>query len=486
LPEQPEAEQLAPASVLGFLRRRFFAILIPLLIVPGVALALSLREDKQYEASTSLLFRDTGSQVLASQDPVREAATNLRLLQVGVLDNRVDAHLKRPFNGDVDAVAEANSNLATITVTDTDPKRAAHVANVYAEQYVVLRERTAHQEAARERRAIRAALDEIPVAERSGPEAAALQERLDKLAVAAVAPSGVTHVDPAQPPSAASAPHPLRNTLIGGIIGLAVAIAFAIWLERHDRRVRDPRYVEAVFDKPIIGRIPKSRALAKVAPGIAPLPSSEAEAFRTLRANLQHLMRTEGARSTLVTSAESGDGKTTIAWNIARAGAGSGAKVLLIEADMRHPLLALSLGANGAAGLSQFLNGNGQLRDLIQPISFLDEYGGPPSGTVDVLFAGKRPPNPAELLASEGMRRALDTVSGDYDLVVVDTPASVVSDAMPVLGLVGGVVVVSRLGTSTTDSITELRDQLEKLDAHTVGVVINADAPNRKASKYYV
>jgi Mrp family chromosome partitioning ATPase len=83
------------------------------------------------------------------------------------------------------------------------------------------------------------------------------------------------------------------------------------------------------------------------------------------------------------------------------------------------------------------------------------------------------------------MQTALESITGEYDLVVVDTPASVVSDAMPVVGLVGGVVVVGRLGMSTADSIMDLRDQLEKLDAPTMGVVVNADASNHGGS-YYV
>jgi succinoglycan biosynthesis transport protein ExoP len=488
LPEQQLAEPLAPPSVLDFLRRRLLAIVIPALIVPAVAIGLSLREHKEYQASTSLLFRDTGigSQVLASQDPVREAATNLRLLQLGVLDNRVNARLGKPFTGSIEVVTEADSNLATITITDTNPKRAARVANLYAGQYIALRREKARQEVDQERRSVLGAIAKIPSDQQGGPEALALQGRLQKLAVAAVAPSGVIQVKPAQPPSSPSSPHPLRNGLIGGLIGLALGIAFAIWLERHDRRVRDPRYVESVFDSPIIGRIPQSKALAKVAPGITPLPPPEAEAFRALRANLHHLVRSGGVRSTLVTSADSGDGKTTIAWNLARAEAMSGAKVLLIEADMRRPLLAISLGANGARGLSQFLTGNGRMQDLIQPISFWDSYGSSPSGAVDVLFAGARPANPSELLASERMQRALEGISVDYDLVVVDTPAAVVSDAMPILAVVGGVVVVSRLGVSTAESIMELRDQLEKLDARTIGVVVNSDTPNASGRKYYV
>src|SRR4051794_17788995 len=356
--------------------------------------------EKEYEASASVLFRDSGggTSVLASTDPQREAETNLRVLQLGVLDDRVDARLAKPFTGHVDVVAEGVSNLATITVTDTDPDRAARVANLYAQQYVALRRKVARQEIRREQVAVIHKIAELPP---GSPLVGALKTRRDKLAVAAEAPIGARTLSPAEPPSSPSSPNPVRNTLIGGLIGLALGIGLAIWLERRDSRVRDPRDIEAVFGRPIIGRIPKSKALAKLSPGTGPLPPLEAEAFRTLRANLRHLLRDRNVRSTLVTSANSGDGKTTVAWNLARAEAESGASVLVVEADMRQPNLAKSLGADGASGLSQLLAQDGRLQDLVQTISCGDDGAGNPSlGTVDVLFAGAPPTNPAELLDS--------------------------------------------------------------------------------------
>jgi polysaccharide biosynthesis transport protein len=487
--EQHPVEPPRPPSILGFLRRRWLAILVPLLIVPGVALVLSSRQEKEYKADTSLLFRDSGigSSVLASQDPQIEAATNLRLLQVGAVDNRVNAKLGEPFTGQVDVVAEANSNLATITVTDSDPERAARVANLYAKEFVVLRRRVARRQVRREEASVSKALAALPPEEQNGPQAAALQRRLDTLTVEEEAPSGATHVKPATPPTSASSPKPRRNAVIGGLIGLALGIGFAVWREQRDRRIREPGQIEAAFDSPIIGRIPKSRALAKLSPGTAPLPQPEAEAFRTLRANLRHLLHEENLSSALVTSANAGDGKTTVAWNLAHAEAVSGARVLLVEADMRKPNLAKNLGADGSSGLSQLLSGDGRLQDLVHPISF-GNNGDPGAATVDVLFAGPQPPNPAELLGSKRMQAVLESIAlpDGYDMVIVDTPpASVVSDALPMLPLVGGVVVVGRIGSSTIDSITELRNQLEKLDARTLGVVVNSDAVNRSANRYY-
>jgi capsular exopolysaccharide synthesis family protein len=185
----------------------------------------------------------------------------------------------------------------------------------------------------------------------------------------------------------------------------------------------------------------------------------------------------------MVTSAIPREGKTTLAWNLARMEAALGSGVLLIEADMRRPVLARSLGANGAKGLSDLLAGKAKLQDLIQPVRFeVDGEGSSPSGTVDVLFAGSEPENPAELLDSERMQAILEVVPDSYDLVLFDTPPALLSDAMPMLDRVGGVLVVGRLGLSTDESMIELRDELERFDAPILGVVVNND--NSSLNKY--
>ena len=143
--------------------------------------------------------------------------------------------------------------------------------------------------------------------------------------------------------------------MVGALLGLAIGIALAIALERGDRRIRDPRLIEYVLGRPVIGRIPRSRALAKSGRSTSALPPAAAEAFRTVRANLRRQLNERDVRSVLVTSAIPREGKTTLVWNLARMEAAPGSRVLLIEADMRRPVLAHSLGANGAAGLSELL-----------------------------------------------------------------------------------------------------------------------------------
>jgi capsular exopolysaccharide synthesis family protein len=458
---------------------------------------LTLQQEKQYEASTTLLFRDSGlgSTVLASADPDREAATNLRLLQLDALERRVNAHRKHPFPGSVDVVTEAESNLATITATDTKPTRAARMADAVAQEYIALREETSAHEIKHERQAVHQELSQIPLTtrpgglggpKRRGERAQALKDRLKELTVAAVAPVGVRQVERAEVPSSPVSPDPLRNTVIGAVLGLALGLGFAIWLERRDQRMRDAHEIEAAFGRPILGRIPQSRQLARSSPGTGALAPPEEEAFRTLRANLRHVLDEEGLRSVLVTSANPGEGKTTVAWNLARAEAAFGANVLIVEADMRRPDLARSLGASATPGLSQLLTAESRLEDLVQSTGFQEsENGNAPAARIDVLLAGTPPSNPAELLGSDRMQAVLETIPEAYDLVVLDTPpASVVSDVIPMFDSVGGVVVVGRLGMTTYDAAVELREQLENLDAPLLGVVVNSDLTNVNAGRY--
>ena len=147
------AEVPQTSGVGGFLRRRWWAILIPLLLVPGAALAISLIQDDEYRAETSLLFRDTGP-VIASTEPVREAATNVRLLQLPALTDRVEARTGEELTAEVDVVAEAESNLGTVIVFAPSAKEAARIANLYAQEFIDLREEDYREELASETAAV--------------------------------------------------------------------------------------------------------------------------------------------------------------------------------------------------------------------------------------------------------------------------------------------------------------------------------------------
>ena len=459
---------------------------MPLLLVTGAALAFSLLQDEEYRAETSLLFRDTGP-VIASAEPSARPRPTFGSCSCRRSRIEVEARLGGELDADVDVVAEAESNLATVTVVASSAE-AARIANVYAQEFIELREEDYRQGARSETRAVKEQLAGLRSAELGGREGQDLQTQLQNLELAAAdSSSPVVQIDRAKPPADASAPKPVQNTVIGAIVGLALGLALAIALERRDRRVRDPRFMEYVLG----GRSSAgSRAAGRwPAPGAAPGPAG-ARGRGVPHGPRQPPPPARAAGRPLADRdlGDLGRGQDDPGLEPGPDRGRRRSRVLLIEADLRRPSLAKSLEANGAAGLSELLaSDQAQLQDLIQPVDFQGAYedGAAEGGSVDVLFAGSPPANPAELLDSERMQAILEVIPDRYDLVVVDTPPTIVSDAMPILEYVGGVIVVGRLGLSTDESLLGLREQLDHLDAPTLGVVVNGDVKSSDAYYYY-
>jgi capsular exopolysaccharide synthesis family protein len=199
------------------------------------------------------------------------------------------------------------------------------------------------------------------------------------------------------------------------------------------------------------------------------------EVFKLLRAYLRYFNVDREIRSLLVVSAAPGDGKTTVARNLAQAAQETGSKTLLIDADMRRPDLARYYDIGNSPGLSELLIGSVQALEAIQSIPIATRVNGKTAEvTLDVLGAGHAPPNPAELIDSHAMAEFLSWASEHYELVVIDTPPlSVVSDAIPLLRKVDGVVVVSQIGKNTRDAAAYLRDRLLGVNAPLLGVIAN-------------
>ena len=481
--------ETAPTGLQPFLRllwRRKLLIAIPLIVVPVAAWFFSQQQEEKYTASASVIFRDSGSGTppLASQDPIREAATNVSLLQQRVVEDRVAEALGGSIDGEVDVISEGESNLVTVKATAADPEQAARIANTYVHEYTVFRRERARNELTQERAEVRRELDALPEGTRTAPERKALRGQLAELAALVPKAAPVQQVGSAEPPTSASSPDPVRNTVLGALVGLIVGLVLAVARDRLDRRIRNPQELESAFQRPIIGRIPKSRALAKRRAGSKGLPPAEAEAFHTLRANLMYFAADREASSVLITSAQAGEGKTTVAWNLACAASSPGSRVLLVEGDLRRPTLGRTFGAKDAPGLTEFLSGTASLDEVVREVAVPVSHNGAGAlRTVHLMLAGSAPANPLDLINSDRMRHLLQELSDSYDLVVIDTPpTSATADVIPLLSQVGGVVVVGRLAQSSYDSAVELSDLLKRLNAPTLGVVVNSDEPR---SYYY-
>jgi tyrosine-protein kinase len=488
--DQRESRRLGLRTALAVLRRRFWVVLACALLVPASALAFSLVQEKQYTASASLFFRDPeldqklfGSTfVQPATDPVREAETNVKLVSLRPVAQRTAAAVGRGLTADdvaakVHASLEGQSDLVSVRATDPSPEFAATLANTFADQYILFRRGADRAKVREAQQLVQRELNALSPRRRNSPEGRSLAERAQQLQILSSLQTGNAElVEHAEPPRSPSSPKTIRNVVLGGFLGVLLGVGLAFLLERLDRRVRDPKEVEATFRRPIVGTIPESRILAKAEfLQAGPLPPGEEEAFRMLRANLRYFNVDRQIQSVLVTSAAPADGKSTVAWNLAAAAAASGAKVLLLEADLRHPTLARSSAlVKPEPGLSTVLSGYATLDEAVQTVP-LHQRSSPYERTIYVLPAGPLPPNPADLLESERMREVIRQAESSCDLVVIDTPpTSIVSDAIPLVKEVSGVIVVVRLGQSTREAIAHLSNQLEHLNAPTLGVVLNA------------
>lgn len=193
--------------------------------------------------------------------------------------------------------------------------------------------------------------------------------------------------------------------------------------------------------------------------------SPAAEAYRTLRTNLQFAALDRPLRTLLITSAGPGEGKTTVAANLGVALAQSGKKVVVVGGDLRKPTLHQAFGLRNAAGLTSVLTGNVTWQDALQP-----------SGVegLSILPSGPIPPNPAELLASARMQEVLSEISAGCDMVIIDAPPVLaVTDAGVLSRLSDGVLLVVSVGITPRDVAKAAKEQLVQVGARILGLVVN-------------
>ncbi len=247
--------------------------------------------------------------------------------------------------------------------------------------------------------------------------------------------NNVRVVDRAEVPTAPLSAGGRRTWLMAIAVGLVLAIGVAFGLDYMNDTIKTPEDVSRRLKLPFLGLIPSVRGDKHPVLTSSNVPHDFGEAFRSLRTSLISKYPGEGTKIIAVTSAQPLEGKTTTAANIAMALAYGGSRVLLVDADMRRPGLHRPLRLTNERGLSHVLIGQARVRDVIQR-------------TVDpnllAITAGRTPPNPSELLASERMKTLLANLShGPFDWIIIDTPPVLaVTDAVILAPNVSGVTFV--------------------------------------------
>jgi capsular exopolysaccharide synthesis family protein len=349
-----------------------------------------------------------------------------------------------------------------------------------------------------------------------------LQGRLKEAEIAAASVDPSIHVvDTAAMPRKPSRPKPLLNLILAAAAGLAIGLAAAFARESADKNIHSRRDIQSTTQVPVLGLIPKidsgqSRILSswsarrsmKISPprhanGDGNTPSANLaasddpgvrawldtpalmESFNRLAVNVAFLQQGQRLKALAVTSPVPGEGKTTVAINLAVAMAQRGGRVLLVDADLRRGRIHSALRTTRSPGLSEVLHGEIPVEQAINRLRF---QGGT---SLHLLAAGRPLENPALVLTESGVGELLQRLEESYDLVILDTPPlNAVSVAMLFGSAVGGVVLVARSGITAAGALTFAMEQLENIQVNVIGTVLNdinfdRDAQYDPAYRYY-
>jgi succinoglycan biosynthesis transport protein ExoP len=317
-----------------------------------------------------------------------------------------------------------------------------------------------------------------------------LQRAKENDVVMASKPNNISMVDYALAPDGPIGPNRMRGVFTAFLLSLAAGIGLALFLEYLDDTVHSTDEVERLLHLPALAVIPavgsaaRRRALAATPGGLQKRNgqlsnnpellmnvdgrSPLAEAYRHLRTSV--LLSTAGRapRALLVTSSLPGEGKTTTAVNTAISLAQTGAGVVIVDADMRRPRLRGIFGLDAHAGLSSILSSEMTEAEMIRLVDH-DE-----ASDLHILTSGPIPPNPAELLGSEQMRRLVNALQSHFTHVVIDSPPiTSFTDGVLIATMVDGVLLVVHGGKSSRHVVRRSRQLLQDVGAKIFGVVLN-------------
>ena len=505
-----EADQtLDVRQMLGRLRSRAWMIVVLVLVAAVAAYGLSSRQPKLYRATAQVLIKNPNAESVFGGANVqflgeREVATQAELIQSPEVRTTVNESLGDRAK-DVDSVTvstASGTDLIDVTVSSPVPEVARDAANLYAEVYVTQRQEQVTAELDKRAQDLRdqaASLEEElrttreQLAAAAEADAPALQVKVNGLArqiedfesraaeldvEAAVRTGNVEIASSAQLPANPYAPNPRRDTAVAAGLAALLGLGLVLLLDRLDDRIGSPEQAARAADAPVLGSIPIFAPSKKRSPkhlphgdrSLVPLTSVHAEAYRTLRTSLRFSSTGRGAQIIMVTSASSAEGKSTVTANLAVALAESGLKVVVVSADLRRPTISTMFGVDDAStGLSTTLLGDTRATDSLQVVDLPDDV------RLWVMPAGPLPKNPPELLGSRAMADLLSQLQrAGVDFVLIDCPPVLpVADALAIAQNVDGVLMVTALGQTRANALSESMDALRRVGAPVLGLVIN-------------
>lgn len=486
-------------------RMRRWLILIVTVVVLGAMVTLALLTTPKYSATAKIVFVKSRASALSatadpqSLNPARDIQTEVEVLTSNSVRQMVAASLHVRMAPLVSVTAVADTDAIKIAATSSDPRRAALIANDYAETYLkykhdqftaslqtvglVVQSRIKalqDQIDALNAQVVAAAVAQRPAVESTiSPQRdalisqqTALQQQLDQSQVEATLSDNAIQIgDRAAVPGSPSSPKPLKSAAYGLVLGLCLGIALALLLEYLDDSIRTKGDAEAAAGgADTLGVIPVVPGWkAKDGPLLVSLrdPSSPAaEAYRGLRTAIRFLGAGQPLHVVQVTSPSAGEGKTTTLVNLAIALGDAGQRVCVVCADLRRPRAHQFLDLPNEPGLTSVAQGAVSLDDAIRPVPSIPD--------IYLLGSGPLPAKPSELLASSFCGNLLDVLSKRFDVVLVDSPPVLpVTDAAALARYVDGILLVSRAGMTKQRALTRAVEVLEQVGAPILGLVLN-------------
>jgi Mrp family chromosome partitioning ATPase/capsular polysaccharide biosynthesis protein len=524
------------ANIFGPLWKRKWLILAVALVVAAATYEYYKHKPSVYKATTQLFLGGSSEQSAALGGGQGKGTLSGRALadQVGLINSTVVGkpareglraeHDLAAARGKATAAASGSSDFITITTEARTPMAAANLADAYAKVYIKRQRRDYLQnitaQIANDRAQLRRIETPVPSGKEKGAKAAPtntstlqaanLASKISQLESALSSFSGVQQVGLAKGQPLPVSPTPKKNAIFGFLLGLILGAVAAYILGRFDRRIRRLDDVETIFHTEILAALPTVKSPVVRKDGQRAPAKSLLEPLRRLHTTLQlgdsmqPGNRERSARVILFLSADAGDGRSTLIANLARVQSEAGERVAVVEADFRRPTQARLLDLSGQYGLADVLSGKiavgaalQSAKSLPEPSAAADAVPAPaggglstvvessPIGNLSVLAGGGAVANPPALLESRAMTDLLRTLADEFDYVLLDAPPPTeVSDAMPLLGLADGIVLVARVGHTREVFAQRLAQLLGRTaSAPVLGAVVNC-VPRKDIERY--
>jgi polysaccharide biosynthesis transport protein len=494
-----------------------------LLVVTALAIVASsasvFLQPEVYVSRTTLMIGQTINNLNPDQGQIYIATqlatiyaemANREPVQVATMDA-----LKISWLPTYQAKVVPNTQLIEIAVTDTNPRRAQVIANELANQLIQQSPATNSSETGQRQEFIKEQLSSLQSQIRetelrieelqkglpelsSASQVASTEREINEQTLRLTTLRGsyasflsnsqegalniLSVVEPANLPSRSVGSNKFVIILLAGAVGLSLAAGAAYLIEYIDRTIKTTSDVERVLNYPVIGYLSEikehrqaraaeageetaAEAGANNATYVFDNPNTSlAESIRLLKSNLEFFGLNSPSKTIMITSPSQGNGKTTIAVNLALAMSMSDQKVVLVDADMRRPAIHTSLHVSSKPGLSDVIRGEKTAQSVVKVWK---------KDKLEVITAGTRLPNVTEIVGSKKIGAILNELKETFEVVIVDSPPLVISDAYNLASKVDGVIVILVPGQTREEQAKVMKEQLDRAGAKVIGVVFN-------------